>query len=301
MSTGLLTLNDVHRILRDRIGAGVYTVGSRLPSCRALAAELGTNPSTVDRALHRLAGDGLVRTSPRQGSVVTAAPESTDLSAERFDRDLRGLVMRAQAAGLHAGQIQRMVADALVSLNPAPRVAFLECNQRDLDRMSRLVERASGVTVEPVLLSDAAGRRLDAEYDAIATPIFHLRDLEPLVDSFDAVIEVNATPAPSLLRRLATLPSRLRVVVAAPTSRGLDRMAALVGQYTPTPPERLLLGTGDLSLLDGAVLVRNNASNLPPEAVSLAAEILTIEWELDNDFARTFPARVNAVVNRPTP
>ncbi|MDX6739633.1 winged helix-turn-helix domain-containing protein [Actinocorallia sp. A-T 12471] len=298
MSTGLLTLNDVHRILRDRIGAGVYTVGSRLPSCRALAAELGTNPSTVDRALHRLAGDGFVRTSPRQGSVVTAAPESTALSAERFDRDLRGLVMRAQSAGLPAGDIQRMIADALASLRPAPRVAFVECNQRDLERMCALVERTSGIAVEPVLLADAAGRRLDAEYDAIATPIFHLRDLEGLVDSFDTVIEINAMPAPPLLRRLATLPSRLRVVVAAPTARGIDRMAALVGQYTPTPPERLLLGSDDVSRVAGAVLVRNNASDLPAEAASLAAEVLTIEWDFDNDFARTFPARVNAVVHR---
>ncbi|MCD0452066.1 GntR family transcriptional regulator [Actinocorallia sp. API 0066] len=299
MSTGLLTLNDVHRILRDRIAAGVYPVGARLPSCRAVAAELGTNPSTVDRALHRLAGDGLVRTSPRQGSVVLALPENTVLSAERFDRDLRGLVMRAQAAGLSSAEIQRVVSEALSSLRPAPRVAFVECNPRDLERMSRLVERASGIAVEPVLLADAVGRRLDAEYDAVAAPIFHLRDLEPLVDSFDAVIEINAMPAPSLLRRFATLPDHLRVVVAAPTVRGLDRMVALVGQYTRTPPERLLIGTDDISVLAGTdILIRNNARDLPEGAAALAREILTIEWELDNDFARTFPARVHAVVHR---
>ncbi|MEO3785444.1 GntR family transcriptional regulator [Actinocorallia sp. B10E7] len=296
----LLTLTDVHRILRDRIGAGVYTVGTKLPSCRALATELGTNPSTVDRAIQRLAASGLVRTHARQGSFVTRIPESTLLSAETFGSDLRALFTRAQSAGLSSADIQHLVDEALDALRPAPRVAFVECNPRDLERMSALVENTSGISVEPILLEDAAGRRLDTEYDVVTTPIFHLRDLEPLVGSFDNVVEINASPSPAVLRRLATLSSDRRIVVAAPTERGLDRMVALVTQYHQTRPGRFLIGTDDVASLSGTdTLVRNNARDLPDGAAPLAREVITIDWELDPDFGNTFPARVHAVVHRP--
>ncbi len=299
MSGALLTLTDVHRILRDRSGAGVYTVGSKLPSCRALAAELGTNPSTVDRAIQRLASSGLVRTHARQGSFVVRAPETALLGAETFGTDLRALFTRAQSAGLTAADLRRLVDEALAALSPAPRIAFVECNPRDLERMCALVENTSGISVEPVLLRDAAGRRLDAEFDVVTTPLFHLRDLEPLVGSFDNVVEINASPSPAVLRRLATLAADRRIVVAAPTERGLDRMAALVGQYHLSRPGRFLIGVDDPASLAGTdTLVRNNARDLPEGAASLAREVITIEWELDPDFGGTFPARVHAVVHR---
>lgn len=296
----MLTLTDVQRILRDRIGAGVYTVGSKLPSCRALATELGTNPSTVDRAIQRLAASGLVRTHARQGSFVIRAPEPTLPAAESFGTDLRALLTRAQSAGLSTADIRGLVDEALAALRPAPRIAFVECNPRDLERMSALVENTSGIPVEPVLLRDAAGRRLDAEFDVVATPLFHLRDLEPLVSSFDNVVEVNASPGPAVLRRLATLAADRRIVVAAPTERGLDRMAALVGQYHQTRPGRFLIGVDDAASLAGTdVLVRNNACDPPEGAASLVREVITIEWELDPEFGGTFPARIHAVVHRP--
>src|SRR5437870_344274 len=53
-----------------RIASGIYPVGSPLPSVRALAADLGINPSTVQVVMARLQTVGFVEPRPRVGMVV---------------------------------------------------------------------------------------------------------------------------------------------------------------------------------------------------------------------------------------
>lgn len=45
---------------------GALREGEKLPSCRALALELGINPNTVERAFAELERRGLVRTIPKR-------------------------------------------------------------------------------------------------------------------------------------------------------------------------------------------------------------------------------------------
>ena len=77
------------------IRLGVLREGDKLPSCRALAAKLGINPNTVERAFSELERRGLVRTLPKRGVFVCArGPESH--AEEEAERQLRAL----KAAGL---------------------------------------------------------------------------------------------------------------------------------------------------------------------------------------------------------
>lgn len=57
---------------RERIVAGEYGVGSRLPTVRAVAERVRSTPETVAVAYRMLAADGLVRTRPGAGTVVLA-------------------------------------------------------------------------------------------------------------------------------------------------------------------------------------------------------------------------------------
>lgn len=57
--------------LMQRISAGVYPKGSKLPTVRELAAEAGVNPNTMQRALSQLEADGLVVTNRTAGRTVT--------------------------------------------------------------------------------------------------------------------------------------------------------------------------------------------------------------------------------------
>ena len=77
--------------LKEEIVTGRYPAGSRLPSVRDLAAEVGVNPNTMQRAMTQLESDGLVMTNRTSGRIVTedySVLESTRLTlAEECVRD----------------------------------------------------------------------------------------------------------------------------------------------------------------------------------------------------------------------
>jgi DNA-binding transcriptional regulator YhcF (GntR family) len=66
-----------------RAASGDLAAGTRLPTVRALAAELGLAANTVARAYRELEADGVVVTEGRRGTFVAAteAAGSTDARA----------------------------------------------------------------------------------------------------------------------------------------------------------------------------------------------------------------------------
>lgn len=294
-----LGVSDVVQVLLERISSGAYAVGTQLPPCRALASEFGTNPSTVNRALRRLAEVGLVRTQERQGAYVTATQGRTSSDVRQaIAIDMARIVARARAAGLSLDAVRDLVDQALAVAGGRPRVAFVECNKADLEIMATRLENATGVELDRVLLGEAAAGELDDHYDVIATPLFHVADLVHLVRGLDRVIEINFVADAARLRELATLAPQTRVAVASPTQRGLQRMRSLVQQYYPGPVRTILASEADAaSLAEIDVLVRPNAVLLPPEVLVAVKQEICIEWELDEASARTFRARVDAALH----
>ena len=67
------------------VAAGLLSPGSRLPSVRQLAGDLGLAPGTVARAYSELESAGLLVTRRRGGTFVTAPTASThpDLARQR--------------------------------------------------------------------------------------------------------------------------------------------------------------------------------------------------------------------------
>lgn len=62
---------QLHQQLMQRISAGIYPKGSKMPTVRELASEAGVNPNTMQRALAQLEADGLVVTNRTAGRTVT--------------------------------------------------------------------------------------------------------------------------------------------------------------------------------------------------------------------------------------
>ena len=69
--TNLPPYEQVRATLAARISEGSLTAGTRLPTVRALAGELGLAPGTVARAYRELEQAGLVVTRGRAGTVVS--------------------------------------------------------------------------------------------------------------------------------------------------------------------------------------------------------------------------------------
>jgi len=293
MSAKVPSVDDVYAALLERIGAGIIEVGSKLPSCRVLADDLGSNPSTINRAIRRLSHHGLVRTEPRVGTFLINAGATPDLDRNEVERAIRDAVLAGRRSGLGTARIREMFESVLaVGSRGVGVIAFVECNPKDLDRMVRLVENTTGVALNPMLISDL-GPGWESEIDVVVTPMFHLADLMEVSKDLDRVVELNFIPSASVLRELSTLRLSATVAVVAPTPRGVDRMRALVSQYYAGP-----LLTPDLDggeTLEGVdVLVHPRAIELDEDLVAGVSKEIVIDWELDPGSSATFLSRLAA-------
>lgn len=79
----------VYALLRAQIADGSLAVGARLPSTRALAADLGVARSTVTVAYEQLAAEGFLATAPGRAARVAAPLAQKVLAQEATDTEPR--------------------------------------------------------------------------------------------------------------------------------------------------------------------------------------------------------------------
>lgn len=104
--------------IATHVHSGVLAEGARLPTMRALAADLGVATGTVARAYAELEAAGLVASRRRTGTVVTggAAPP---VPAEQRVRALAGDLARTAAAdGVDRDAVLAIVRAALLTAAP---------------------------------------------------------------------------------------------------------------------------------------------------------------------------------------
>lgn len=132
--------------LRAQIQTGALAAGTRLPTVKALAAELGLNHNTVASAYRLLAAEGRLVQRTRAGTQVAARPElgpkealalhlSTDLAAR----------LRPFAASLSPAELREVLGLAEAQLGaaaPTPplRVAVLASTPLQADTLARRYE-----------------------------------------------------------------------------------------------------------------------------------------------------------------
>jgi DNA-binding transcriptional regulator YhcF (GntR family) len=93
-----------------QISDRVLAVGTRLPTVRQLAADLGLAVNTVARAYRELEEAGLVETRGRAGTFVSAAGERSRAAAARAAQEYAAVV---RSLGLDRAEALRIVEAAL--------------------------------------------------------------------------------------------------------------------------------------------------------------------------------------------
>ena len=90
-----------------RVAAGQLEPGERLPTVRALAAEVGLAVTTVARVYRELEADGVVVTEGRRGTFVASAGAGREVrdEAARY-------AAAARRAGLSRSEAARLLDDA---------------------------------------------------------------------------------------------------------------------------------------------------------------------------------------------
>ncbi|HEY7483530.1 MAG TPA: GntR family transcriptional regulator [Streptosporangiaceae bacterium] len=87
-------------------------VGTRLPTIRHLAADLGLAVNTVARAYRELEEAGLIETRGRAGSFVSASGEEVRERARQAAADYAAVIA---SVGIDVGEAVRIVQAALTS------------------------------------------------------------------------------------------------------------------------------------------------------------------------------------------
>jgi DNA-binding transcriptional regulator YhcF (GntR family) len=103
--------------LARQIGDHTLAVGTRLPTVRQMAADLGLAVNTVGRAYRELEEAGLIETRGRAGSFVAAAGEKARERARQAAADYAALVT---SVGIDAEEAVRIVRAALTPGHPSP-------------------------------------------------------------------------------------------------------------------------------------------------------------------------------------
>ena len=89
--------------LRKLIVTGALSADEKLPSVRALAAQLAINPNTIQRAYNELEGEGYIYSVPGKGSFAAAhAAADTARRAALAGQGKRGLARRQAGGALRA-------------------------------------------------------------------------------------------------------------------------------------------------------------------------------------------------------
>ena len=101
---------QVARQIRLQVASGALPVGSRLPSVRALASDLGVNLNTIARAYRLLEDEGFVTMRDRERAEI-AAPRARagDALEGALCRELGELLARMRQAGMAIADIERAI------------------------------------------------------------------------------------------------------------------------------------------------------------------------------------------------
>jgi DNA-binding transcriptional regulator YhcF (GntR family) len=282
----MLSAQDVEEALKERLLRGAYPRGGILPSVRALAAELGTSPSTVGRAVQELARQGWVTATSRRGAVVRRDLPDGATGTREAEAAIRRLAVRWRLVGGDQTEFQELivrVADEV--FQPAPRTVFLECNPVDLQRGLDQVQAEASVHVEPMLFQDAAigpGRLADAS--VLLTPCFHLAEARKLAPSSAHVVPLNFVASEEAIRVLGELPADTLVGVVALDARRRRLLEAIVQQHSAAT----VLGAlyDDAAAADGLVeaadlVLITNAAELPGRLAARAKRLVRVGWTLE--------------------
>ncbi|MEO6942145.1 MAG: GntR family transcriptional regulator [Terrimesophilobacter sp.] len=98
---------------RDLVASGELVPGTRLPTVRRLAEDLGLAPNTVARTYRELESDGVIETRGRHGSFVSSRGDPTERKAQEAAAEYAA---RIRQLGMPTAEAIELAAAALRGL-----------------------------------------------------------------------------------------------------------------------------------------------------------------------------------------
>lgn len=113
-SSGMPITRQIAAQIRAQCASGVLEPGERLPSVRALAAELAVNQNTILRVYERLTAEGLLERHHGAGTFVSNRVPTGQMKAQRqrLREEITRLVELTKTLGVESAEIHRLLDEA---------------------------------------------------------------------------------------------------------------------------------------------------------------------------------------------
>ena len=98
--------------LRKLIVTGALSADEKLPSVRALAAQLAINPNTIQRAYNELEGEGYIYSVPGKGSFAAANAAADYPRRAELLTQVRELLSELRYLGVSQQELLNLVKEA---------------------------------------------------------------------------------------------------------------------------------------------------------------------------------------------
>ncbi len=115
-ASGTPPFEQLRRQVAAMVAEGTLSPGSRMPTVRRLAADLGLAANTVARAYRELETDGVIATHGRKGTFVSSAVIDHDTSPDRTTGERARAAADAYVASVRALGLGVTEATRLVEL-----------------------------------------------------------------------------------------------------------------------------------------------------------------------------------------
>jgi DNA-binding transcriptional regulator YhcF (GntR family) len=228
-----LTARDVQEAVEERISKGLYALGQRLPPLRSIAAELGTSPSTVSRAVQEMIRNGWLEVQERQFvRVRSQLPHKSARHAE-VQRAIKSIAHKWKLWGGDEqellGDIKEIVAEVF---DGDVQFVFTECNTADLNYLGeQLAGELPSLSIGRALIADLDASRLRQSKSVVLVPYYHYAEVKEMVGQDVSIVPVHTSPSAATLDELLSVPPGSRVLVVGHNKRSVTRLSGIVRDY----------------------------------------------------------------------
>lgn len=114
-SSGMPITRQIAAQIRAQCASGTLRPGERLPSVRALAAELAVNQNTILRVYERLTAEGLLQRRHGDGTFVADRVPTGQMRAQRelLRQQIARLVELAKTLGVEPEELHQLLQETL--------------------------------------------------------------------------------------------------------------------------------------------------------------------------------------------
>lgn len=223
--------------ISSNIRSGNMPAGTRLPTVRRLADELGIANGTIKRAYDELEKEKLIEKSQGRGTFVSYMPESSD------SRKVKAMAAIDQLFDM-LEELDFSMSEMSIFLNLKLRerartqsnlvIAVVECNAEILSQLGEQLRKIEGVDIYTYLLDDivAYPYKLGEDVDLIVTTQEHAEKLSAVVPEPHRIARIAVRPSTHCMSEIVKLQPSESVGILCDSPRFGKLLSNLCDIYT---------------------------------------------------------------------